>query len=203
MKKLLSALMTSSLLFVGTSPVYASGYTSAYAKVINNPHGALKNQISYYEKYMEEKINVGRYLTYDLNKDGTPELFLLGKGNWKGFNFVATYRNGKAVILNSQFTVPTRINKARNCWISEGHLWGGGGYEEIQALGIKNKKFYEKAYFDDAPGDYELRENGYRLKGTKGNYNKLKNKYYKNTKSIYAFKSYKRSNSRGLTHQSK
>jgi cytoskeletal protein RodZ len=77
MKKLLSALMTSSLLFVGTSPVYASGYTSAYAKVINNPHGALKNQISYYEKYMEEKINVGRYFTYDLNKDGTPELFLL------------------------------------------------------------------------------------------------------------------------------
>ena len=46
MKKLLSALMTLSLLFVGTSPVYASGYTSAYAKVINNPHGALKNQIS-------------------------------------------------------------------------------------------------------------------------------------------------------------
>lgn len=177
-----------------------ASYKKAYQKVIKSSTSPRKyTDFSYEDRYFRKKVKFDKYFTYDLDKNGIPELFVHSKttGMWAVF----TYDDGKAIYLwNDYFG----INKKTKALIVHGHWHGAGGTwnNEYSIYKIKNGKELVRSYYiDDQFGhgyvigiNDEYEEENY----TKENYDAVYVKYVKKTTSLNKFKSTKVGSYKGI-----
>lgn len=206
-KQLWAIMMVCSLLFalMPSQSVNAAGsYRKAYKKLLKNIH---KTEASEHYNYLRQyfgNVSFDHYFVYDLNKDGTPELFLYS-GDMAGMVAIYTYSNKKAKFLG--YNTFSYINKAKKTIIvpSHWHGAGGSGVNEWQIYDIsKNKLRFH--YFIDHNGDngkYKdvkvVKNLNWAHKSTsKKKYKQIYKKYVKNATPIYKFDMYGVSNLSGV-----
>ena len=126
---------------------------------------------SYLKQYFGEGYRFDRYYLYDLDKNGTPELFLNSRG--MGLTVVLTYKNG---LKSLGYEALDRIHKGKKELIVHGH-WhgaGGSGTDEWSIYRVSGNKLSLTYYIDHMAG------------------------YVKPASSISGFKKYKLSDQTGL-----
>lgn len=179
----------------------ASGYKKAYKKLLKNiDRVENKSYFDYLRQYFGV-VDFDTYFTYDLNKDGTPELFLCS-GYSGGIIAVYTYNGKKAKFLS--YNSYSRINTSKKMLIVDGH-WhgaGGSGIYEYQIYNLKKNKLSMKYYIDHAPKNKQVsvvKDGDWSKKSeSMKQYRKMYKKYVKNAKSIDSFKRYSVSDLKGL-----
>lgn len=170
----------------------APKWKTAYKKILKNWKTVEKYEdMSYLKFYFDKDYKFNRYFTYDVNKDGTPELFLYS--TTMGMTEVLTYRKGKIVSLG--YDNIYGIKKNKKVIIVQGH-WhgaGGSGVDEWVVYTIGKKELKLKYYIDKMD---KISVNG--KKASKSAYNKIYKNYVKGTTKLSKFKKYKLSNTKGL-----
>lgn len=171
----------------------APKWKNAYKKILKNWRLVEKyDDMSYLKQYFGSKYGFDRYFTYDLNKDGTPELFLYSTNT--GLTEVLSYKKGKIIGLG--YVDIYGIKKSRKAIIVKGHWHGSGGSGDKEWVihTIGKKKLTQKYYIDIWNGNVDVNYN----KSTKSAYNKIYKKYVKGATKFSKFKKYKLSNMKGL-----
>lgn len=175
----------------------APKWKTAYQKLLKNWKLLEKYEdMSYLKMYFQDDYKFDRYFTYDVNKDGTPELFLYS--TTMKLTEVLTCKNGKIVALGTDAFYG--INKSKKALIVKGH-WhgaGGSGFKEWSVYTIGKKKLSQKYYIDNLAGRITIYKNDKSVAGTKSTYNSIYKKYVKETTKFSKFKKYKLSSKKGL-----
>lgn len=200
-KKIFLGLLTASMLPIVNVHAQTS-WQKVYRQILKNPHRFLANDCLYLETYMNKNIQVAKYFLYDLNKDKTPELFLIGSQKYKGFCFAITCHKGKmGSVYYERFD---RINKKQKCIITHGHYHGAGGsgVNEYHAIFLTGKPldFQDDVYIDHFAGNnISLWLHHQHRPITMKKYKSLYNQYVKSSTPISRFKSYRLTNMKGLS----
>ncbi len=171
----------------------APKWKNAYKKILKNWRLVEKyDDMSYLKQYFGDDYGFDRYFTYDLNKDGTPELFLYS--TTMGLTEVLTCKNGKITGLGYEHIYG--IKKSKKAVIINGH-WhgsGGSGEKEWAVYTMGKKKLKQKYYMDIWNGEVNVNFS----KSTKSAYNKVYKEYVKGTTKLGKFKKYKLTDTKGL-----
>ena len=171
----------------------APKWKNAYKKILKNWRLAEKyDDLSYLKSYFGNDYGFDIYFIYDLNKDGTPELFL--HSTTMGLTEILTFKKGKITGLGYDHIYG--IKKSKKALIINGH-WhgaGGSGKDEWAVYTIGKKKLKQKYYLDIWDGEVNVNFK----KSTKSTYNKIYKEYVKGTAKFGKFKKYKLSDMKGL-----
>lgn len=171
----------------------APKWKTAYKKILKNWKRVEKYEdMSYLKFYFGKDYKFNRYFTYDVNKDGTPELFLYS--TTMGMTEVLTYKKGKIISLG--YDDIYGIKKSKKAIIVEGHWHGSGGSGAEWTVYTIGKKKLRVKYSIDPMGTDGITVN-YK-KASKSAYNKIYKSYVKGTTKLNKFKKYKLSNTKGL-----
>lgn len=170
-----------------------SKWKTAYKKILKNWETVEKYEdMSYLKSYFGSDYKFNRYFTYDINKDGTPELFLYSTS--MGMTEVLTYKRGKIISLG--YDDIYGIKKSKKAVIVAGHWHGSGGSGEEWTIYTVGKKKLKQKYYIDPMGIDGITVN-YK-KASKSTYNKIYKSYVKGTTKLSKFKKYKLSDPKGL-----
>ena len=196
MKKLIARILILVMILTALPVCQAEAapkWKNAYKKVLKNWRLVEKyNDMSYLKQYFGDEYGFDRYFTYDLNKDGTPELFLYS--TTMGLTEVLTYKKGKMIVLG--YVDLYGIKKSQKAIVVRGH-WhgaGGSGNKEWVIHTMGKKKLTQKYYIDILNGRVDVNYSA----STKSAYNKIYKKYVKGATKFSKFKKYKLPSMRGL-----
>lgn len=189
-------------IFINIDPVSAkSNYKKEYYKVVQSSTAPNKYaDFSYEERYFGETVSFSEYFTYDLDKNGIPELFV--KSDNTGLWAVFTYADDEVVCLT--FDNLWRINKKTNEIVVWGHWHGAGGTGENEYFMYKmkkDKKSLKCSYsIDDHYGSaYPVYVNDWEKHyDSKSKYKAIYQKHVKNAIDISKFKTAKVGTKKGI-----
>lgn len=197
---ILSFILLFSSLNIEVSAANNKKWQAAYKKILQNWRSIEKyGDFSYVKRYWGKEYSFDQYFLCDVNKDGTPELFLTSTK--MGLTAVFTY-NKKPILLH--FDAIYKINKSKKIIVVRGHWHGAGGswVNEYSIFKVKGKDLKYICYIDKLTNDYETIYTIYTGKDynktTKKVYNKYYKKYVKGGKKFSKYKKYKLSNTKGL-----
>lgn len=167
-----------------------------YSKILNNWELAKKYQdTTYLQRNYGKRYKFDRYYTYDVDKNGIPELFLYS--TTMKLTHVFTY-NQK--LISCGYDDFTRINKKEKELIMHGH-WhgsGGSGSSEWSIYKLNSRGMSRSYYIDIFNGRTVVYNASGKLISTKKNdYDKIYNAHIKNSTNLN-FKKYRLSNKAGL-----
>lgn len=172
-------------------------WRSAYQGILTDWRQVERYQdTSYLKQYFGEGYRFDRYYLYDLDKNGTPELFLNSRG--MGLTVVLTYKNG---LKSLGYEALDRIHKGKKELIVHGH-WhgaGGSGTDEWSVYRVSGNKMSLTYYIDRMAGYYyvyDYRNNT--SSDSRSAYNKIYKEHVKTASKISGFKKYKLSDHTGL-----
>ena len=178
-------------------------WKTAYSNILKNWRQVERYQdMSYLKMYFGTDYKFNCYFTYDVDKNGTPELFL--HSTTMGLTEVMTYN--KKIISLGYYDIE-KINKKTKEIIVHGHWHGAGGsYENEWYVYKVNKKPYALRYsIDIMPNGVNGSQkvsvyNGkWKLLSTKKSYyNKIYKTHIKKATAINKFKRYKLTDKKGL-----
>ncbi len=178
-------------------------WKTAYSKILKNWRLVERYQdMSYLKMYFGTQYRFNRYFTYDVDKNGTPELFLHSTS--MGLTEVMTY-NKKLVSLG--YYDIARINKKTKEIIVHGHWHGAGGSQDKEwwVYRVDKKPYLLKYYIDIMPTgtngiqNVSVYNGKWKLLSTKRSYyNKVYKDHIKNATPINRFKKNKLSDKKGL-----
>lgn len=183
-------------------------WKTAYNKILKNWRLVERYQdMSYLKmyfnpKYFGSQYRFNRYFIYDVDKNGTPELFLHSTS--MGLTEVMTY--DKKLISLGYYDI-ARINKKTRELIVHGHWHGAGGSQDKEwwVYKVSKKPYLLKYYIDIMPNGTNSAQNvsvyngKWRLLSTeKSHYNKIYNSHIKNATPMSRFKKYKLTDKKGL-----
>lgn len=181
-------------------------WKTAYNKILKNWRLVERYQdMSYLKMYHgigDTGYNFNRYFTYDVDKNGTPELFLHSTS--MGLTEVMTYN--KKLISLGYYDI-AKINKKTKEIIVHGHWHGAGGSQDNEwaVYGVNKKPYPLMYYIDIMPNGTNGTQrvsvyNGkWKLLSTKKSYyNKIYKDHIKNATPINRFKKYKLTDKKGL-----
>lgn len=183
-------------------------WKTAYNKILKNWRLVEQYEDMSYLKmyfnpqYFGSQYKFNRYFTYDVDKNGTPELFLHSTS--MGLTEVMTYN--KKLISLGYYDI-ARINEKTKEIIVHGHWHGAGGsYENEWSVYKVNKKSSSlKYYIDIMPNGTNGSQrvsvyNGkWKLLSTrKSYYDRIYKNHIKNATPINQFKKYKLTDKKGL-----
>jgi hypothetical protein len=186
----------------------SSTWQDAYKTFLKHPKRNIGKLIddSYYKMYFGKNYKLNRYMLYDTNKDGVPELFLYiytsdihPEKKYGTLGFVLTYLNGKV-----QFVEFTNAIGVKNGYILEKGHWHGAGdpQPEWSGLRIHPTSKYLLNLFHVARHPYKthsfymykwyVKYNGYEKttyhnRFSKKHYKKVYRKYVKGYKPLYKY----------------
>lgn len=211
----LGALLILLVVFISTAFLSPTRVNAATPKWKTTYNKILKNwrlveqyeDMSYLKMYFDpqyfgSQYRFDRYFTYDVDKNGTPELFLHSTS--MGLTEVMTYN--KKLISLGYYDI-AKINKKTKEIIVHGHWHGAGGsYEnELSVYKVNKKSSSLKYYIDIMPNDTNGSQrvsvyNGkWKLLSTKKSYYDIIYKgHIKNATPIKKFKKYKLTDKKGL-----
>lgn len=164
-------------------------YKTAYSRIIKNIRLLESYQdVSYLKMYFGSQYGWDRYFYYDLDKNGTPELFIYSKS--MGLTQIFTYK--KKVISLGCYDID-RINTAKKEIIVHGHWHGAGGSGanewSIYSLSKNKKKLQMNYYIDVLGGRVSVYNSKWSLISTaKSKYNSIKSAHIKSAKKLGKFK---------------
>ena len=180
-----------------------SKWKTAYSNILKNWRSVERYQdMSYLKMYFGKQYKFDRYFTYDVDKNGIPELFLHSTS--MGLTELMTY--DKNIISLGYYDI-AKINKKTKEIIVHGHWHGAGGsYKNEWWVYKVNKKAYPlKYYIDIMPKGTSNAQsvsvyNGkWKLLSTKKSYyDKIFKDHIKNATTINKFKKYKLTDKKGL-----
>lgn len=195
-KKLLSGVLAAIVLMgaiipASTVETFASTpkWEKAYNKVLKNPKLVDKyDDTSYLKFYFGEDYKFNRYYYYDLDKNGTPELFLYS--TTMGLTEIFTYK--KKLISLGYYDI-ARINKSKKEIIVQGHWHGAGGSGKdewsVYSMSKNKKKIVMKYYLDILSGEVTVYNGEFKLLSKKRSYyDKIYNGHIKKATKIGKFK---------------
>lgn len=183
-------------------------WKTAYTKILKNWRLVEQYEDMSYLKmyfnpqYFGSQYKFNRYFTYDVDKNGTPELFLHSTS--MGLTEVMTYN--KKLISLGYYDIE-KINKKTKEIIVHGHWHGvGGSYENEWSVYKVNKKSSSlKYYIDIMPSGtngsrrVSVYNGKWKLLSTKKSYyDKIYKDHIKNATTINKFKKYKLTDKKGL-----
>lgn len=150
------ALAVSAFGAVGTEAA-APKYKKAYQKIVNNWKLIEKydDTLPELKEYFGDDYGFNSYFYYDLDKNGTPEMFVYSKS--MGMTEILTY---KKKLISLGFYDIARINKAKKEIIVHGHWRGAGGSGDkewhIYSMNKKGTKINPKYTMDIYLGDVDV-----------------------------------------------
>lgn len=206
MKNLLGLLMVSiSIILLLPTQVNAATpeWKTAYSNILKNWRLIEQYEdMSYLKMYHGRGYDFNRYFTYDMDKNGTPELFLYSTS--MKLTEVMTY-NKKLISLGYYYIA--KINKKTNEIIVHGHWHGAGGSQENEwsVYKVNKKSCSLKFYIDIMPNGVNgsqrvsVYDGKWKLLSTKESYyRKIYKAHIKEATEIDKFKRYKLTNKKGL-----
>jgi hypothetical protein len=195
-KTKLLTLLGALMLFVGiwalpSNQVQAATpkYQQAYNRIIKNSNLISRYQdVSYIKTYFGSDYGWDKYFAYDLDKNGTPELFVYSSS--MGLTAIFTYKK-KLIPLGIYFL--DRINTSQKTLVVHGHWHGAGGsgkYEwttySMDSSKTKIKIDYD---IDILNGKVSVYNGDWKLISSKKSvYNKIYKTYIKNARKLSKFK---------------
>lgn len=194
------ATVTAGVFQVGLAEVQAAStpkWKTEYTKILNNWKLVEKYQdMDYLKMYFDDSYKFDRYYIYDVDKNGTPELFLYS--TTMRLTEVLTY-NKKLISLG--YNAYSKLNKKQKELIVHGH-WhgsGGSGSKEWTIYKVGQKKLNLEFYIDDMNGRFSVYNGKWTLLSNEsGYYNKIYNTHVKNSVKLSSIKKYKLNNQAGL-----
>lgn len=172
-------------------------WQTAYENVLKNWRIVEQYEdLSYLKQYFGDGYEFDRYYIYDLNKDGTPELFLDSKG--MGLTVVLTYKKG---LRSMGYECIERINKAKKEIIVHGHWHGAGGSwdNEWSVYRISNNRLTPVYYIDKMNGYYSVYDyQQNKSASTSSAYNRIYREHIKSAAKVSDFTKYELSDPTGV-----
>lgn len=185
-----------------------TGWKNNYKSFLKSPKNNIAKLVddSYYRMYFGSDYKLNRYMLYDSNKDGIPELFLFIDSSYYGpykngtLGYILTYRNNKIVCLDF-----TSIIGVKNHYILEEGHWHGAGDAQPEWTGLRIHSSTSKDLADGfhmarlTPGknrfymmkmvwnNNNIEKQTYNKHISKSRYKKMYNKYVKGYTSLYKY----------------